>query len=147
MNWLFCLVSFAAGFLAAYVWLSRRNSDSRVKELESHLTSLQDKYEQYQQGVTGHFAHTAQLVNNLTNAYREVHEHLQRGAGELCADNQRHTAANPASAFIALEAPKEAYPQAMLNDDKFLATVMPPRDYATKQPDDKGTLDEEYGLK
>ncbi len=148
MGWLLYLVVFAAGFAGGYALLYFRPHDTRVRELESHLATLQGKYEHYQQAVTGHFAQTAQLVNNLTNAYRDVHEHLQTGARDLCADNQRHTQANPANAFIKLEAAREAYPHpALLNDDKFLASVMPPRDYATKKPDDKGTLDEEFGLK
>ena len=148
MVWLGYLVVFALGFGLGYAFLYYKNNDNRVRELESHLTALQGKYESYQHAVTGHFAQTAQLVNNLTNAYREAHDHLQRGARDLCADNQRHANSNPANAFIGLEAPREAFPHpAMLNDDKFLASVIPPRDYATKSPDDKGTLDEEFGLK
>lgn len=149
MAWLpYVLIAFIAGIAAGYFLSLYRNNDNRVRELETHLTSLQDKYEQYQQGVTQHFAHTAQLVNNLTNAYREVHEHLQQGAKDLCADHQRHTTANPANSFIDLTAPKESYPHpTMLNDDKLLASMMPPLDYAAKKPNDKGTLDEDFGFK
>jgi uncharacterized membrane-anchored protein YhcB (DUF1043 family) len=148
MVWLGYVAVFALGFGLGYAFLYYRNNDNRVRELENHLTALQGKYESYQQAVTGHFAQSAQLVNNLTTAYRDVHEHLQRGASDLCADNQRHSTNNPANAFIGLSAPQETFPHpAMLNDDKFLANVMPPRDYATKSPDDKGTLDEEFGLK
>ena len=90
------------------------------------------------------------VTNNLTNAYREVHEHLVRGAQTLCADSKRHGASNPAHAFLSLEAPRDQYSRqnpALLNDASFLASVEPPRDYATKNPDDKGTLDEDFGFK
>ncbi|PTQ89895.1 YhcB family protein [Agitococcus lubricus] len=148
MGWLLYVLVFAAGLAIGYFLPFYRNNDSRVRELEDHLKTLQAKYEHYQETVTAHFSHSAQLVNNLTNAYREVHEHLQKGAHELCADNKRHTASNPATAFLSLESPKDAYPQPVsAEDDKFLATIEPPRDYATKSPHDKGTLDEEYGFK
>lgn len=148
MGWLLYILVFAAGMAAGYFVSFYRNSDNRVRELEDHLKSLQGKYENYQEMVTAHFSHSAQLVNNLTNAYREVHEHLQKGAHELCADNKRHTSGNPASAFLSLSSPKDAYPQPIAaDDDKFSGAIEPPRDYATKSPHDKGTLDEEYGFK
>jgi len=148
MEWLLYVLVFAIGVAAGYFLQFYRNSDNRVRELENHLKSLQGKYESYQETVTTHFSQSAQLVNNLTNAYREVHEHLQTGANELCADNKRHTSSNPASAFLGLATPKDAYPQpALLNDDKFLSAIEPPRDYAPKSPHDKGMLDEEYGLR
>jgi len=80
MEWLLYIALFVAGFAGGYIFQIYRNSDSRVRELESHLHDLQGKYESYQESVTTHFSHSAQLVNNLTNAYREVHEHLQKGA-------------------------------------------------------------------
>ncbi len=148
MEWLLYVLVFAIGVAAGYFLQFYRNSDNRVRELEDHLKSLQGKYESYQETVTAHFSQSAQLVNNLTNAYREVHEHLQTGANELCADNKRHTSSNPANAFLGLATPKDAYPQpALLNDDKFLSAIEPPRDYAPKNPHDKGMLDEEYGLR
>jgi uncharacterized membrane-anchored protein YhcB (DUF1043 family) len=146
MEWLLYIVLFALGFLGGYAFQVYRNSDSRVRELENHLHSLQGKYEHYQEAVTAHFSQSAQLTNNLTNAYREVHEHLQKGAHELCADTKRHTSNNPASAFLGLEASKASFPQAAGSyDNKFLE---PPRDYdASKNPNEKGMLDEEYGFK
>ncbi|WP_297920850.1 DUF1043 family protein [uncultured Agitococcus sp.] len=148
MEWLLYIGLIAIGFIGGYVFQIYRNSDSRVRDLESHLHDLQGKYESYQESVTSHFSHSAQLVNNLTNAYREVHEHLQKGAHELCADNKRHTSNNPATAFLGLEATKESFPQAAGSyENKFLEPLEPPRDYAPKNANDKGMLDEEYGFK
>lgn len=148
--WLLYIVILLAGGAVGWVIGKARNSDTRVRELEEHLKSLQMKYDHYQDAVTQHFATTAQMTNNLTNAYREVHEHLVRGAQTLCADSKRHGASNPAHAFLSLEAPRDQYSRqnpALLNDASFLASVEPPRDYATKKPDDKGTLDEDFGFK
>lgn len=147
MEWLLYIIVFVVGAAAGYALHFYRNSDSRVRELETHLTSIQHKYEHYQQAVTEHFSQSAQLVNNLTNAYREVHEHLQKGANDLCADNKRHSSDNPAQSFLGLEASKDAFPQPVrAKEAKFLDSVEPPRDYAPKSPSDKGMLDEDYGL-
>lgn len=147
MEWLLYIGIFALGVVAGYVLHIYRNRDSRIRDLENHLTSIQGKYETYQQAVTEHFSQSAQLVNNLTNSYREVHEHLQKGANDLCADNKRHSTQNPAQSFLSLEASKDAFPQPVaLKDTKFVEPFEPPRDYAPKSASDKGMLDEDYGL-
>lgn len=143
MSWLLYLIVFSVGGFAGYVLAKTRNPDTRVRELEEHLHSLQDKFERYQESVTQHFVTTAKLVNNVTQSYREVHEHLQRGAETLCADNRRHGSGNPSHAFERLDAPRTL--QGTLAEDHY--AVEPPRDYATKKPTDKGTLDEDYGFR
>lgn len=150
MTWLLYILLFVAGGAIGWVIGKARNSDTRVRELEEHLKSLQLKYDNYQESVTQHFATAAQFSNTMTTAYREMHEHLLRGAQNLCADGKRHGASNPAHAFLSLEAPRDPYSRqnpAVLNDESYLARVEPPRDYATKSPEDKGTLDEDYGFK
>lgn len=142
MSWLLYLIVFALGGFGGYMLAKTRNPDNRVRELEDHLHTLQHKYDSYQDAVTQHFISTAQMVNELSNHYREVHEHLRKGAETLSADNRRHGSNNPAQAFERLDAPQ---------GKDILGTgshpMEPPRDYATKSPDDKGTLDEEYGFR
>ena len=145
MSWLLYFIVFGVGGFAGYVLAKARNPDNRVRNLEEHLRDLQGKYDSYQDAVTQHFADPARLINNLTINYREVHEHLQQGAQSLCADNRRHSSSNPATAFDRLDAPRRAPSSGSLGDAHYDA-VEPPRDYATKSPSDKGTLDEEYGL-
>lgn len=150
MGWLLYIVIFLLGGGVGFIVSRARNSDTRVRELEEHLKSLQGKYDHYQEAVTQHFSTSAQLVNNLTSSYREVHEHLVRGAQNLCADSKRHGESNPAHAFLSLEPPRDPYSRqtpALLNDESYLASVQPPRDYALKKPEEKGTLDEDYGFK
>lgn len=142
MSWLLYLIMFALGGFGGYMLAKTRNPDNRVRELEEHLHTLQHKYDSYQEAVTQHFISTAQMVNTLSNQYREVHEHLRKGAESLSADNRRHGSNNPAGAFERLDAPREKDPFADLQHP-----VEPPRDYAAKSPDDPGTLDEEYGFR
>ena len=144
MSWLLYLIVLVVGGFGGYVLARARNPDTRVRELEEHLRSLQTKFDSYQESVTQHFVTTAQLANTLTQTYREMHEHLQRGAETLCADNRRHGSGNPAQAFERLDAPRAL--QGTLADDSY-ATLEPPRDYATKKPLERGTLDEGFGFR
>lgn len=146
MSWLVYIIVFAFGLLGGFLWGRNNNSESRARELELHLKSLQAKYDHYQESVTQHFSTSAQLTNALTQAYRELHGHLAHGAQTLCSDAKRHGNANPASAFLPLGTPTGNSRLASM-DPNYLSTVAPPRDYADKTPDDKGTLDEDYGLK
>lgn len=143
MSWLLYLIVLVVGGVGGYVLARARNPDTRVRELEEHLRSLQGRFDSYQESVTQHFVTTAQLANAVTQGYREMHEHLQHGAQTLCADNRRHGSDSPAQAFERLDAPRAL--QGTLNDDTY--SLEPPRDYATKKPLERGTLDEGFGFR
>ncbi len=107
----------------------------KYREVERKLDQvLQDK-KSYEDEVVEHFSETARKLNNLTESYRDVHNHLASGAAQLCQgegpvvldhlQNQAETAEIPAD----------------------LASIQPPLDYAPKSsPDEKGMLNEEFGL-
>lgn len=145
MSWLLYLVVLAIGGFGGYMLAKTRNPDTRVRELEDHLQSLQQKYDQYQDSVTQHFISSAQMINELSSHYREVHEHLRKGAETLCADSRRHGTSNPALAFEPLSSAHSK--DSAFSHHSSPHAMEPPRDYATKSPDDKGTLDEEYGFR
>ncbi len=146
MGWVLHALILLLGIGIGY-FLARRNpAEERVKEMEEHLRSLQNKYDLYQQQVTEHFSRSAQLVNNLTQQYRLVHDHLRHGADQLCMDTRRHGKDNPSKAFTTLGHGPITSSESPA-DPVFLASVAPPRDYADKHPQDKGTLDDDFGLK
>ena len=110
-------------------------SDQKYREVERKLDQvLQDK-KLYEDEVVEHFTETAQLLNSLTDSYRDVHNHLAQGAASLCQGqgpvSLEHLEGN--------RDPSEIPPQ--------LANVQPPLDYAPKSsPNEKGMLNEEFGL-
>ena len=82
-----------------------------------------------------HFSETARKLNKLTESYREVHNHLASGAAELCQGD------GP----VVLDRLQNPTDPAEIPAD--LADVQPPLDYAPKtSPDEKGMLNEEFGL-
>ncbi|WP_405234422.1 ZapG family protein [Lentisalinibacter salinarum] len=46
-------------------------------------TSARRREEAYREEVADHFVKTAELVNQLTDSYKEVFDHLREGAGHL----------------------------------------------------------------
>jgi len=153
MTVLLYLLVFLVGVAAGVLYAKRQVPDHRVRELEGLLHDLQGRHERYQRDVSDHFEQTAHLVNELTQRYREVHEHLVQGALTLCDDPKRHRDENPARVFNSLEGPAgtpasaPVYAPYSRLDDQDLSGFEPPRDYATKSPSDKGTLDERFGFK
>jgi uncharacterized membrane-anchored protein YhcB (DUF1043 family) len=122
-------------------WLLGRRLSSegqKYRDMERKLDQvLQDK-KAYEDEVVEHFSDTAQLLNKLTESYRDVHNHLAQGAGSLC-QGQGPVALdrleNRAAAAENSEIPAH------------LADIQPPLDYAPKtSPDEKGMLNEEFGL-
>lgn len=128
------LTTLLAG-LAVGVLIGRRSSAGVQKQLdaERELEEAKQQHQQYQSSVMEHFTDTAHLLNNLTHSYSEVHEHLARGASQLCEGETpialpEH---NPASQ----ELPQE------------LADISPPLDYAPKtSTNEPGMLNEKFGL-
>ncbi|ARN76400.1 hypothetical protein BST96_12540 [Oceanicoccus sagamiensis] len=125
------------GLVAGYI-ITQRTSPSRQsqQQLEQHLNEMQQQQESYQSEVSEHFVETAELLNQLTTSYRDVHTHLAKGAQLLAGDN----------ASQSLKA---------LGDDNDAATIenvatdtiTPPLDYAPKvAPNEPGMLNEEFGL-
>ena len=78
--WIAVLIAVLAGTGLGY-WLAqlsqrKNNSGKSVRELRA-------EQEQFRDQVTEHFAETAQLVNQLTDSYKAVFDHLSTGARQL----------------------------------------------------------------
>jgi uncharacterized membrane-anchored protein YhcB (DUF1043 family) len=72
-----CVIAFLIGRLT-----SKGRKDK--KRLETELEQSREELSNYRSQVTSHFRETAHRVNALTENYRNVYEHLARGAQDLC---------------------------------------------------------------
>ena len=107
----------------------------KYREVERELDQVLQKQKAYEDDVVDHFSETARLLNHLTESYRDVHNHLAQGAGNLCQGKGPVSLEHLNSDADPAEIPAN------------LATVQPPLDYAPKSsPDEKGMLNEEFGL-
>ena len=78
------------------------------------------------------------MLNNLAESYRDVHNHLAKGASALCADE---------TGSIMKPIPDASLSQITSATEPAPAAVKPPLDYAPKgSPYATGVLNEEFGL-
>ena len=122
-------------------WAAARttgNRNVRQRRLAQQLDALQTEHTRYQAQVNEHFMETAELIRRLNDSYRDVHQHLAKGASKLCTESDARQELEQARQDNQL-----AYQQQGEADDG----VEPPRDYAPRNDNlDNGTLSEDYGL-
>ncbi len=73
----------AAGYAYAQKQQRRAGGGKTAEELKAELAD-------YQENVTEHFQHTANLLHGMTEQYRTIYEHMAAGAQEFC-DAERAT--------------------------------------------------------
>jgi uncharacterized membrane-anchored protein YhcB (DUF1043 family) len=80
----FIALTFCAGAAVGAlisVQICRGKESTRLKK---ELETLKEEYARYKENVGRHFVQTSTLVNNLTQSYKDVHQHLSNGAQSLC---------------------------------------------------------------
>ncbi|MGK0499513.1 MAG: uncharacterized membrane-anchored protein YhcB (DUF1043 family) [Oceanicoccus sp.] len=130
------IIGLAIGFVIAQRLAPSQTSQ---RQLETHLTEMQEQQENYQHEVSEHFVETADLLNQLTSSYRNVHNHLAKGAQQLAGDH--------VSDSLKTLADDSTSTNATNSELDLAADIMPPLDYAPKTaPNQTGMLNEEFGL-
>lgn len=126
------------GIVVGVIFASRLNtSPSRVQELENQIRELKENHDKYRGEVSDHFSMSAELVQHMTESYKEVYQHLALGAQDLCS-NEVASKLLPASSDTVFENREHEEPE---------AGIIPPKDYAAKQsPSQKGALSEDFGI-
>lgn len=136
--WLTVIACLAIGVVIGVVFASRLNtSPSRIQELENQIRDLKEHHSSYQDSVSDHFSMTADLVQHMTESYKEVYQHLASGAQELCSNDVANKLL-PAGSDAVFE---------NSNTTDTTSGLIPPKDYAAKQnPRQVGALSEDFGL-
>ncbi|WP_432470681.1 YhcB family protein [Amphritea sp. HPY] len=156
--WIIGIVTLAVGALIGYLLGRSGENSNKQQQLIDQLNESQRELTEYKDQVNNHFEQTADLVNNLTESYKAVHQHLAKGSEALCltehtpveldkAPLQSRIQDNPeteAKAEIPTVTDEVSSPESAPAEPE---VVEPPRDYAPKKADEEGTLSESYGLK
>ncbi|WP_372863492.1 YhcB family protein [Spongiibacter sp.] len=123
------------GSAAGYFMLSRIRPEQQSRAaLEKQFNEMQQQQQDYQQQVSGHFDRTAELLNDLAESYRSVHNHIATGARDL-----HSTGISPLQTLPEGRPVLEGNPAVGKPSEQ-------PLDYAPRQPGSKGALHEEFGL-
>ncbi len=86
--WVAGLIVFALGVASGtgFTYLMTVNTRRRTIELQEKLNQLQQELDIYRDQVGQHFRKTSELVQAMTDSYRNVYEHLAKGSEVLCQD-------------------------------------------------------------
>lgn len=126
--WLIASLALLAGIAIGFIvgrWYP--GLDSR-KALMDELEALRKQQQDYEKHVSTHFSKTAQLLGNLTLAYRDFHNHIADGAQGLSRDSS----ATPIK-------PLPELPEDLIAPK---AAISQPLDYSTE----RNILDEDYSF-
>lgn len=75
------IIGLVAG--ALFVWLLNRGTRGDADQAQEKLDKLQKEFDSYRNEVNAHFAQTADAVDQLTQSYENVFNHLSSGAQKL----------------------------------------------------------------
>lgn len=114
---------------------SGQSTSLRQRRLEQQIDELRSEYTRYQAQVNEHFMESAHMMRRLNDVYRDVSQHMARGANRLCHDEDWLDELDKKEETARLDGAKDS-------------GFEPPRDYAPKSdPKEKGTLSEDFGLR
>jgi uncharacterized membrane-anchored protein YhcB (DUF1043 family) len=85
--WFVVLIGFVLGLAAGYAIHYFLNPDhDRNQALEAELAAARQESSRYREQVVQHFQRTSELVQDMTQSYRAVYEHLAGSSQQLCGD-------------------------------------------------------------
>ncbi|MDA8663522.1 DUF1043 family protein [Porticoccaceae bacterium] len=135
---LVALLAFAAGVvLTRHFSPTTGNNTSESIELQKQLDKSNQQLKRYQQEMSDHFITVSHLTANVTQSYRQIHEHLASSAIRLASPEIGRQLLKSGGGDLSLH-DNDGNPLIDLED------IQAPRDYAPKVPG--GVLSEEYGL-
>jgi uncharacterized protein len=125
--WVVGMLSFALGTIlgciGAYLFLGRNNHTARLQE---ELGELRERFSDYRDQVSRHFMRTSELVQEMTQSYRAVYEHLATGAQELCEEEVDAPSLDAPDASLLAEGVQSAdagYDEALLGDTPRISDI------------------------
>lgn len=126
--WLIATLVLFAGVIIGFIagrWYPWRNSRQALMD---EMDAMRKHQQDYEKQVSEHFSTTAQLLGNLTIAYRDFHNHIADGAQDLSRDRS----ATPIK-------PLPELPEDLITPT---ATISQPLDYSPE----RNILDEDYSF-
>ncbi|WP_455222076.1 ZapG family protein [Kaarinaea lacus] len=84
---LYLCIGLVIGGMAGFYFAKMDDfSRKQKKSMEEKLQKSEQELIAYKDQVTSHFKETATLINNMTESYQKVHEHLAQGVVQLCSN-------------------------------------------------------------
>lgn len=127
------------GVLGVILVKALHPDEQENRELEDRLKKAEDQLKTYQHEITEHFTETSQLVNKLTQSYKEVHEYLAESALKLTTPDMSRQLIDAGDGKLLTHDTNQT---TGAGDD---SAAEAPRDWAPRSPSGKGQLSEDFG--
>ncbi|EKT59985.1 Z-ring associated protein ZapG [Providencia sneebia] len=119
MTWEYALIGLVIGFIIGALVVRYGNPKLRQqKTAQAELDKKNIELEEYRKELVGHFARSAELLDNMARDYRQLYQHMAQSSSELMPDMPAQD--NP---FNYRLTESEA-------DNDQAPVKMPPRDYS-----------------
>lgn len=145
--WFFALIALFIGIgIGIFIHSSKYSDESKSQKLKNEIQTLKQELVDYKSSVADHFSKTSTLVNELTENYVKVYQHLSEGSKSLADTDQ---------APLALDQDGKPPLTSVINrigksSDSLQTDIgmEMPKDYAPKPdtPDTEGTLSEAFSI-
>ncbi|MGL4860116.1 MAG: Z-ring associated protein ZapG [Enterobacteriaceae bacterium] len=87
MPWIYMLIGLIIGVVIGALVMRYGNSKLRQQQaLQSELEKSQQQLETYRRELVGHFAQSAELLNNMAQDYRKLYQHMAQSSNNLLPD-------------------------------------------------------------
>lgn len=87
MTWEYALIGLVVGVVIGAVAMRFGNRTLRQQQsLQSDLEKSKAELEQYRQELVGHFARSAELLDNMARDYRQLYQHMAKSSNSLLPD-------------------------------------------------------------
>lgn len=87
MTWEYALIGLVVGVIIGAVVMRFGNSKLRKQgALQKELENSKAELEQYRQKLVGHFADSAELLDNMAQNYRQLYQHMATSSSHLLPD-------------------------------------------------------------
>ncbi|MDC9623003.1 Z-ring associated protein ZapG [Xenorhabdus sp. XENO-7] len=119
MTWEYALIGLVIGFIVGA--LAVRFGSSKLRQqnaAQAELEKNRAELEEYRKELVSHFAHSAELLDNMARDYRQLYQHMAKSSNELMPNMPIQD--NP---FNYRLTESEA-------DKRKVTANMPPRDYS-----------------
>lgn len=84
MTWEYALIGLVVGVIIGAVGMRFGNRKLRQQQtLQHELESSKAELEEYREELTGHFARSAELLDNMADDYRQLYQHMAKSSNSL----------------------------------------------------------------
>ena len=113
MTWEYALIGLVVGIAIGAVAMRFGNRKLRQQQvLQNELEKSKTDLEEYRQELVGHFARSAELLDNMARDYRQLYQHMAKSSNNLLPDLPKRIANAPIA--IPTTNPISAYSQVMM---------------------------------